>query len=120
MELSEFVELSLTQVLEGVAKAQRAAEAFNSIVHPTPVDAYGGTSRQFTTVKLDIAVSSHEGKAGAAKGGIRVMGIGVGGELADHSGTSTVTRIQFEVPVLLPVSDEQYNSLKVAETKAIG
>jgi hypothetical protein len=55
------------------------------------------------TVSFDVAVTAEAASQGQAGGGIKVLGIGVDGKLSDSVANSTVSRIQYVVPVIPPV-----------------
>ena len=58
-----------------------------------------------TIVDFDIALTVEVSSKGSGGGGLKVFGIGanVQGELASKD--TTVSRIQFAVPILLPTSE---------------
>lgn len=105
MDIREFVEETLKQVIEGV-KAAQESEGGNLInaSNNAPVSGHlfsNGTLGTFTIVEFDIAVSAETaGKGGA---GLKVFGVGVEGSGEHKSGYAN--RISFAVPVRLPDGD---------------
>ena len=122
MELQQFVTESLNQILKGISDAQ-GSNRYNGIeINPSlrhyiderSEDWVGGTQKLPTDVFLtptgqvvvmihfDIAVTVVEGTG--SKGGIGVfvgaVGLGTQGQ-SDKSSTSA-TKLQFKVPVVLP------------------
>src|SRR2546426_6763300 len=122
MELAEFVETALTQVIEGVARAQRAtrrrgkhvseADMVNPKIMYSADSApkgkyYAAQDRNLVHfVQFDVAVTA-ESTAGVSGGGkIRVLGLGIGGEGSSASSDTLVSRVKFEIPVTLPTSED--------------
>ena len=107
MNLDEFVEETLTAILAGIANA-RKGEHGKKISGPVnvaidPKKGFDGIltegGRNHTVVQFDVAVTTQT--SGAAKGAIKVLGIGSGG--ADLSRASeNVSRVRFSVPITLP------------------
>ena len=103
MNLSEFIDETLTEVLSGIRAAQKKAGG-DHIGAEMYADATtqgilsGGTSGHFTVVQFDVSVAV-ENKAGG-KGGLKVWSVGVeaGGE---HSSQHT-NRVKFSIHVKLP------------------
>lgn len=120
MKLSEFVQEVLTEVVAGIRAAQ-SGEGGAFIVpggdgghdyakHPR----LSASARlKSTIVDFDIAVTVEDSSKGGGGGGIKVFGVGANlqGELTSKD--TTVSRIQFAVPVLLPESQRDwYQELK--------
>jgi hypothetical protein len=62
-----------------------------------------------TIVDFDIAVTAEDAIKGGGEGGIKVLGLGgkASGELSSRD--TTVSRIQFAVPILLPQSQRNWH-----------
>ena len=103
VNLKEFVEETLNEILEGIRAAQNkdggtAVGALTSaaLTHGNVI-ALGATG-YLAIIDFDVSVAAEAG--GGGKGGIRVMSIGVeGGGQFKYSETS---RVKFSVPVVLP------------------
>jgi hypothetical protein len=103
VNLSEFVEETLTEVLAGIRAAQKkeggdhiGAEMYADATSQGIIS--GGTSGHFTIVQFDVSVAA-ETKAGG-KGGLKVWSVGVeaiGEHTAQHS-----NRVKFSVHLKLP------------------
>jgi hypothetical protein len=103
MNLSEFVEETLTEVLNGIKAAQKkeggdhiSAEMYGDASALGIIS--GGTSGFFTVVQFDVSVAA-ETKAGG-KGGLRVWSVGVEGS-GEHTSHQT-NRVKFSVHLKLP------------------
>ena len=112
MDLREFVETSLVQIIEGVRNAQVTANTHAAVVSPgstTYVESggklgvYGRSSPVPTTmVSFDVAVTADKSGQAGGKVNLMVAGVGLGVESGGHSGTQTVSRIQFTIAIILP------------------
>jgi hypothetical protein len=118
VELKDFVSETICSIIEGVKNAQKSTETNGALVNP------GGLMRSTSNVSsnalwdnstnvyaqpisFDVAVTVEENSGG--KGSIKILG---GVINAEAGGNSTVTngivnRVQFIVPVLLPVQETQ-------------
>jgi Trypsin-co-occurring domain 2 len=103
MNLAEFVEESLTEILTGIRAAQKkeggdaiGAEMYGVTEKGLLVS--GGGYGQFTVVNFDVSVVA-ENKVGG-KGGLKVWGVGLEGE-AGRSGQHT-SRVSFSVHLRIP------------------
>lgn len=115
MELKDFIATTLAAIVDGVVEAQELVESKGAHVNP------GGlmrTTRSISTdalwdnstnnfarmVNFDVAVTVEDGSKTNAKVGVVAgfFNIGAGGESANKQ--LAVNRVQFSVPVLLPVS----------------
>jgi hypothetical protein len=115
MELKTFISTALTQIVEGIVEAQKAAGEHDAYVNPGGLSR-SGSLRNFNknplwdnsnsnfarTVMFDVAVTVEEESHTRAKIGVvsGLLNAGAGGE----SGNKEVafSRIRFSVPVLLP------------------
>ena len=117
MKLSEFIQEVLTEVVAGVREAQ-SKDGGSFIVaggdgghkyaaHPR----FGVSGRlKSTIVDFDIALTVEESSKGGGGGSLKVFGVGaasVQGELASRD--TTVSRIQFAIPVLLPEAQREWH-----------
>lgn len=118
MNLEDFVEASLKQIITGVRKAQEATRLPGK--HTTEADLinpalmYGADSapkgKHYATVgrnlvhfvEFDVAVTTDS--SSGAKGGLslKVAGIGFDGGTTGTDRNTAVSRIRFEVPLMLP------------------
>ena len=115
MKLSEFIEEVLTEIVSGV----RAAQSGDSGAFVVPGGDGGhdyakhprlsaSARLKSTIVDFDIALTVEEASKGSGSGGLKVLGVGanVQGELSSKD--TTVSRIQFAVPLLLPESNKDW------------
>jgi hypothetical protein len=106
MELKEFIASTLGEIQEGVQMAIKATSEsdVNGVINPS----WGGINNinasLIQNINFDIAVTVADEEKAGMKGGIKVVGISVGGEDTATSKTSRVSRIQFSIPVIPPVT----------------
>ncbi len=111
MDLKTFIAETLVGIIEGVAEAQRrvAEEHDTAAISLLDRDGDQATWRNpnFKPVAFDVAISSaqEDSKETGAKAGLKiyVLSAGIDGKDAATSKSSSVSRVQFEVPVHLPV-----------------
>jgi len=117
MELDDFIDQALTQILSGIRKAQnRNGGAFivaagdsghNYSNHPRVA---ASARLKSTIVDFDIAVTAEDATKVGGSGGLRVMGFGAKVEAGTEAKEISATRIQFAVPLLLPEAPRPWNS----------
>lgn len=114
MELKSFVSQALSSIVEGVVEAQATASKHGASINPSGLmrstqtvstDAvWDNTTNNYARlVSFDVAVTVEEGTTTNAKIGVvaGILNLGAGGASANKE--QAVSRIQFAVPVLLPV-----------------
>jgi hypothetical protein len=108
MNLAEFIEESLTEILAGVRGAQKqeggmaiGAEMFGAPKGDSLL-VLGGTSGTFTIVEFDVSVVAETSAGG--KGGLRVWSVGVEGE-GKRSDQQT-SRVRFAVQLKIPQGEK--------------
>lgn len=115
MNLDEFISESLKSIIKGINDAQEYAKDNGSGINPLldsapPLVAkevkVNSTTRYhlYTKVQFDIAVSASTHKEDGIGAGIKVWSIGLGADIKDVLKNETVSRIQFDITVLLPKS----------------
>src|SRR4051812_3327992 len=106
MELHEFITATLVDIQRGVDAAIKAVRSENLGGGINPV--WGSPNEagpaDVQKVSFDIAVTGSEKLSGEADGGIKVVGIGVGGKVVASDENSKISRIQFVVPLIPPMT----------------
>lgn len=110
MNIKDFVADAITQVVEGVAAARESVAEHGASAGSDPV--YGNVrenkimsdakGRTVTLVEFDVALTA--GDSRETKGGIGVFlgAVGVGSQGVSHNESSSLSRIRFSVPIVLP------------------
>jgi hypothetical protein len=115
MKLDKYVEETIKQVITGIGAAKSFGEQHNARVNPASATfVSGNTSVIFCSdtgvpiqeIKFDIAVSVNEGSTETEAPEITVGSTTVAGHNSTtETSNSSVNRIQFSIPVLLPISE---------------
>jgi hypothetical protein len=120
MNLQDFIKETLVQIARGIEGAAGELKGTKAIVNPRNVqprtdvdsDVYGfvDTQEKFykavQKIEFDVAVTASTGTA--TKGGIGIMvgAIGLGSQGKSESQDSSIYRIQFLVPMVIPMEDD--------------
>ena len=120
MELKEFIETALLDIINGVESARsKIKDNKNADIcpvtnmhaakaHDLRFDHMNGVYHQ--SVDFDIAVTIENETSGSGKAGIKVCGIeaNLGGDKSSNN--TTITRVKFHVPIGLSCKKELNNS----------
>ena len=112
MKLSEFVRETLNSVVSGVVLSQEDLKKTNAIINPSTIDENGFISlsygnKRIVNVSFDVGVTvdNVEGDEAGIKVSVANFFSGkVGGET--KTANQKVSRVSFEIPVLLPINDD--------------
>lgn len=123
MELKEFVSETIRSIIEGVKIAQESAEGNGALVNPgglmrntgnTSNNAIWDNSNNVYAqpVSFDVAVTVEEQAGG--KGSIKILGGVINAEAGGQGGAKSgiANRVQFVVPVMLPVQETKNPSAR--------
>ena len=119
MELKDFVRETLVQIVQGVSEAAGPISDLGGYVSPAhhPTDGghlIGRTSdshnRPVHAVAFDVAVVAGSDSTMAAGGGLKVMGVRLGADASSGEREQTSSRIQFMVPLALPIDPRSQNA----------
>jgi hypothetical protein len=111
LELNEFVAQTLSQIASGVKEAQSSAKSVGAVINPhfnttwSEAGQHGflNSSHGFASiVEFDVALTVTAGTG--TKGGIGVFAgaVTLGSSGQSQNEHSTVSRVKFSVPVVLP------------------
>ena len=105
MELKEFIASTLGEIQEGVQMAinQTIKNGISGAINPN----FGASNKDrslIQNINFDIAVTVADEEKAGINGGIKVVGISLGAQDSASSTTSRVSRIQFSIPVIPPVT----------------
>jgi hypothetical protein len=113
MDLKDFIQTAVTQIVEGVVAAQAAAAAHRVVVNPAidlngkgiPAPGGGQTAAgsRVTNISFDVAVTGVEGSAAQGSGKLQVAGTWSARAGAETRATGEhCTRLQFSLPIAFP------------------
>jgi hypothetical protein len=110
MELSRFIEETITQIVNGVKLAQENTKDSGAKINPLGAMSSGGKvytlNRSFIdVVDFEVALTRIDEKEG--KGGIGVFlgGFGIGGQEKTAINNMAVTNIKFSIPIVFPMDE---------------
>lgn len=107
MELKDFIAQTLIQIQQGVKEAidkTKSNSTQRGYINPVWQGAVSDTDIQ--KVKFDVAVTVADKTSGGGNAGIKVAGIvDLGGGKTASTESSSISRVQFEVPIITPHSD---------------
>ncbi|WP_226704559.1 hypothetical protein [Microbulbifer elongatus] len=115
MKLDDFVSETLKQIIKGVVAAQKYGNTQDAKVNPITARFNSNTEGHafcqetgvpLQKVEFNVAVTVTEEQSSMSDGG-SVGSISVSPANTNASQNSSVSRIQFEVPVLLPTTGNQ-------------
>lgn len=111
MELKEFIQETLVQIVESVVTAREKIVESGGDVNPVGgyFDQKSLGTRQWNwkrgateIVEFDVALTSSDTDEKKAGIGVFLGGIGIGSKVTEEVACSSMSRIKFSVPILLP------------------
>ena len=114
MKLSDFVSQTLTELIDGVKKAQRYGREQGAEINANIASGIVREQKRLPSqtggviefIEFDIAVTSSEGEQTQGGVGVFVGPIGLGAKGKSESQNSSVNRIKFSVPIAFPPNEE--------------
>ena len=114
MDLKDFIQTAVTQIVEGVVAAQAAAAVHRVVVNPAVAPgaragagstAQGAAGARVSNISFDVAVTGVESSSAQGSGKLQVVGAWSARAGADaHAPASGehLTRLQFSLPIAFP------------------
>lgn len=109
MEIKDFIEVSLVQIVEGVNQAKAKLLSTGATISSKDVRPLrDGTTYNHATgnlvniVEFDVAVTVNEKDTTGGKAGVNVVGLNIGGGMQVENTNQKVSRIKFTIPLTLP------------------
>ena len=108
MELKEFIEETLMQIVEGVKSAQGRGLVFGAVINPGYVDAkeqratYNSVGYTINEVEFEVTLTVTEGIENKKGIGVAFGNFAIGGQNKSDVNNTSLTKIKFSVPVGLP------------------
>ncbi|MCP5538977.1 MAG: hypothetical protein H7A53_07075 [Akkermansiaceae bacterium] len=115
MELQNFIEESLKQIVAAVATAGKAAKEHGASLNPRQKQwRYGegiyfdkSTGAVLSNVEFDIAVTASGGTKTKGGIGVAIASVVLGSQGESSKTTQNVSRIKFSIPVVFPSTEEE-------------
>ncbi len=121
MDLKDFIQSAISQIVEGIVAAQSAATAHGTTLNPAfepsgkgnaaPAGQSAAAAR-VSNIAFDVAVTAVEAAGGGAAT-LRVAGAGA----ALHTTGEQVSRLQFSLPIALPESRAKRSMAKALDSE---
>jgi hypothetical protein len=96
MDLKEFIEETVKQIIDGVIGSQKHAKSVGAKVAPF------GDARK---VSFDVSVTVVDDKESQGKAGLSVWSLGAGISSKNETTNTLAHKIQFDVPIYFPRCD---------------
>jgi len=106
IELSDFVNETLVQIIKGVKQAQEYSSKYeDGEINPVARtrDGLSQSGLSIHKVQFDIAITASQGEGAKAKIGVLSGIIGLGAEAEIKQSNITQNRIKFDVPITYPL-----------------
>mgnify|MGYP001241895983 CR=1 FL=1 len=124
MQLREFITEVLTQIVDGVRNAQEPNGGAYVVAAGDGGHQYAAHSRfaassqlKSTIVDFDVATTAEDADKVGGGAGVRVLSIQFGAKGEVSSKDTTVSRVQFAIPLLLPESKRPWHEEKRGNDK---
>lgn len=92
MELKDFIKQTLLDITMGVDEANKIANRFE-----LSSDMHNRTGESGQRVEFDVTVVANESTGSGVKGGINVVGLGIGGTTTESDSNEHTQKIKFQV-----------------------
>ncbi|QYY36455.1 hypothetical protein [Ruficoccus sp. ZRK36] len=112
MNIDDFISKVLVGIVSGVEKARTEANSPKSVFGPPTLRVDGALitrnsleweGQPVHVAEFDIAVTVREDESLSGGGGLCIAGITAGGGKKSERENSTVSRVKFEIPYVLPL-----------------
>jgi hypothetical protein len=116
MQLKEFVQETIEQIVEGVANSKTLAEKHGARVNPSYVSYYKEGKRSTykeampQNVEFDVGLTSTSSDGSAEGIGVFLGSVNLGKRNQTSSEDVAITKVRFVVPVVLPATDTDVES----------
>ena len=97
MDLKDFIQTAVTQIVDGVLAAQAAASAHRVAVNPAGAAGprgHASDASRVSSVSFDVAVTSVDGSVAQGSGKLQVA--------STSAASEHCTRLQFSLPIAFP------------------
>ena len=124
MNLEEFIKESISNIVRGVECSQKELENTNAVINPSTINEKGFIDsrgrRKVVDVQFDVAVTVEnidEGKNGFKIAVADILSLGANSQ--EKTANQVISRIAFEIPVLLPVKDKLTEKAKAENNRSL-
>ena len=124
MNLEEFIKESISNIVRGVECSQKELEKTNAVINPSTINEKGFIDnrgrRKVVNVQFDVAVTIEnidEGKKGFKIAFADILSLGANSQ--EKTANQVISRIAFEIPILLPVKDKLTEKAKAENNRSL-
>lgn len=118
-DLKDFIRTALVDICKGVHESTAEIEEMGGIVNPRSWrldgDVENVTKRKVVNVHFDVLVEAQSGEGNTGRVGVLVATIGMGTKREATQTDRNASSVQFDVPLVLPVSPEKIRDEAQAE-----
>jgi hypothetical protein len=113
MELKEFISTTLTEIVEGIKKAQEVTKGSGAVISPwikAEKDAHrlaDGAGRHVTPIEFQVALTKSEESEGKTGIGVFFSVVGIGAHAKTDAQQESANSVKFTIPVALPIGDAE-------------
>lgn len=112
IELKEFVEEAISQIVEGVIAAQKRVGDSGAIVSPRKSNSKGnvkveGKLYSVQSIEFEVSLANMSGEGGKVGLGVTFGNWGFGGNTKVEGQAKSATNIKFSVPIIFPSIDNK-------------
>ena len=104
MELNEFVQKTIEQIIDGVYNSQPFAKEKGAIVNPptTGINENGCNQPKTQNIEFDVGLTSTSIDESVEGIGVFLGSVGLGKKNESVTGNTAITKVKFTVPIVLP------------------
>jgi len=122
MDLKDFIQTAVSQIVEGMVGAQAAAAAHGATLNPAlepsgksnaSTPGHAPAAARVSSIAFDVAVTAVD--SAGAHGGATLHIAGAGADL--HAKGEQVTRLQFSLPIALPEARAKRPAAKALDSE---
>lgn len=121
IELKEFIEETISQIVEGIKNAQERTEKLGALVNPRVSNSKGivmveDKYHSVQNIKFDVSLGSMSNGEGKNGFGVTFGTWGIGSITKNGEENKSVTNIKFSVPIIFPCIDNK----EIKKTRVVG
>jgi hypothetical protein len=112
LELKEFIEETLVQIVSGVKAAQKKCADTGAIISPRLANKNGVTqiadkSYSFQLIEFEAVLGELKENEEGSSIGVMLANLGLGAKMKSEERSTSQTKVKFTVPVILPSIDNK-------------
>ena len=114
IELKEFVEEAISQIVDGITAAQKRVETSGAIVSPRKSNSKNnveieGKLYSVQNIEFEVSLANMSGEGGKVGFGVTFGAWGFGSNTKIEGQAKSATNIRFSIPIVFPCIDNKEN-----------